>query len=440
MSTKENVSFNEENKAICIGNGQVHDAIKPSEEVSKTLNCLADPMKVLIYRKQGHPQTAEQGQGWEETQVNDTLNAFDSGEMRTPTIICEKRQAICIGNGQEDNARNPSIEVSKTLNCLQDPMKIMTTRVYENHSQDTRYREMGEVCQPISATFGMGGNNQPFVVKEVFDASRRHSYESFGDISGTVQAHFGTGGGNVPVVLERADGIVSKGNGECFLTKDRHMSLTIGGGQAGQGYPCILETKEPILLESNQNHATIQTDGVSTSLPASMGMGGGYVPMITQEPVAYRGDAITSPQNASNPKPGDPCHTLIDDGINYLIGEKMETVVRRLTPLECERLQGYPDGWTDIGDWVDTKGKTHKGESDSPRYKALGNSIALPFWQYMAEKMVAQYDRPATMASLFDGIGGFPLVFSRCGCTPVWASEIEEFPIAVTKVRFPENE
>lgn len=43
-----------------------------------------------------------------------------------------------------------------------------------------------------------------------------------------------------------------------------------------------------------------------------------------------------------------------------------------------------------------------------------------------------------TMASLFDGIGGFPLSFSRHGCKPVWASEIEEFPIAVTKVRFPE--
>lgn len=114
-------------------------------------------------------------------------------------------------------------------------------------------------------------------------------------------------------------------------------------------------------------------------------------------------------------------------------------VVRRLTPLECERLQGFPDGWTDIGDWTDSKGKKHKGEADSPRYKALGNSIALPFWQWMAERMVAQYDRPTTMASLFDGIGGFPLVYQRCGCEPVWASEIEEFPIAVTKLRFGED-
>ena len=111
------------------------------------------------------------------------------------------------------------------------------------------------------------------------------------------------------------------------------------------------------------------------------------------------------------------------------------TIVRRLTPLECERLQGYPDGWTDIGEWVDSKGKKH-GEADSPRYKALGNSIALPFWQWMARRICAQYERTVTMASLFDGIGWFPLVFQRCGAMPVWASEIEEFPIAVTKVRF----
>lgn len=120
-------------------------------------------------------------------------------------------------------------------------------------------------------------------------------------------------------------------------------------------------------------------------------------------------------------------------------GNEMANVVRRLTPLECERLQGYPDGWTDIGDWIDSKGKLHKGDSDAPRYMALGNSIALPFWEWMAERMVKYVEQP-TMASLFDGIGGFPLVFSRHGCKPVWASEIEEFPIAVTKKHFPVEE
>ena len=118
--------------------------------------------------------------------------------------------------------------------------------------------------------------------------------------------------------------------------------------------------------------------------------------------------------------------------------ESNQGIVRRLTPMECERLQGFPDGWTDIGTWTDTKGKKHK-PSDAPRYKALGNSICLPFWDWMAERMVSYFDYPPTMASLFDGIGGFPLVYSRHGCTPVWASEIEEFPIAVTKIHFPEE-
>lgn len=112
--------------------------------------------------------------------------------------------------------------------------------------------------------------------------------------------------------------------------------------------------------------------------------------------------------------------------------------VRRLTPLECERLQGYPDGWTDIGPWVDSKGKRHKESSDSARYKALGNSIALPPWAWVLKRLCACYERPATMASLFDGIGGFPLLWERINGpgSCLWASEIEEFPMAVTRARF----
>lgn len=111
--------------------------------------------------------------------------------------------------------------------------------------------------------------------------------------------------------------------------------------------------------------------------------------------------------------------------------------VRRLTPLECERLQGYPDGWTDMGEWTDSKGKKRQ-TTDTARYKALGNSIALPFWFWLLRRISAQYERPATLGSLFDGIGGFPLCWERCNGkgTAIWASEIEEFPIAVTKRRF----
>ena len=114
-------------------------------------------------------------------------------------------------------------------------------------------------------------------------------------------------------------------------------------------------------------------------------------------------------------------------------------IVRRLTPLECERLQGYPDGWTDIGEWIDSKGKKHK-EADSPRYKALGNSIAIPPWKWVLKRLCACYERDATMASLFDGIGGFPYIWEQLNGkgSCLWASEIEEFPMAVTKLRFSE--
>lgn len=112
-------------------------------------------------------------------------------------------------------------------------------------------------------------------------------------------------------------------------------------------------------------------------------------------------------------------------------------VVRRLTPLECERLQGFPDGWTDIGDYTDSAGKKRK-TSDSARYKAIGNSIALPFWRWMFGRMAVYLPEGATLGSLFDGIGGFPLCWEDVhgAGTAIWASEIEEFPIAVTKKRF----
>lgn len=117
-----------------------------------------------------------------------------------------------------------------------------------------------------------------------------------------------------------------------------------------------------------------------------------------------------------------------------------ETAVRRLTPLECERLQGFPDNWTNIGEWTDSNGKLHKESTDSARYKAIGNSICTPFWKWMARRICAQYERDVTMGSLFDGVGGFPLVFEQVGAKAIWASEIEEFPIAVTKRHFPEEE
>lgn len=164
------------------------------------------------------------------------------------------------------------------------------------------------------------------------------------------------------------------------------------------------------------------------ALQARMGTGGNQVPLTYQ--MNGFGD-YRAAEVASSCKQRD-----FKDGTDLAI---THMVVRRLTPMECERLQGFPDGWTDIGDWVKTDKRGReikvKGSADSPRYKALGNSIALPFWDWMLRRMARYLPEDATLGSLFDGIGGFPLIWERIHGkgTARWASEIEPFPIAVTK-------
>lgn len=145
----------------------------------------------------------------------------------------------------------------------------------------------------------------------------------------------------------------------------------------------------------------------------------------------------SSNANAETYENISPTMTAYHDRTPIVAVKHLRWIVRRLTPTECERLQGFPDGWTDCGEWVDSKGKRHK-PADSPRYKALGNSIALPQWWWLTCKMAEHLHEHATLGSLFDGIGGFPLVWeTRHGKgTALWASEIEEFPIAVTRRRF----
>lgn len=176
-------------------------------------------------------------------------------------------------------------------------------------------------------------------------------------------------------------------------------------------------------------------NNVCPTLLRSIGAGGNNAPMVlVQKTFVEPSFGQWKESNVSNTIKASG--GTLGGGSEVLITDNDCKMVRRLTPLECERLQGFPDGWTDIGEWTDSKGKTRQ-TSDSQRYKALGNSIALPFWKWMAKRMVEQYPEEQhetlTMASLFDGIGGFPLSFMDAGVTPVWVSEIEEFPIAVTK-------
>ena len=196
------------------------------------------------------------------------------------------------------------------------------------------------------------------------------------------------------------------------------------------------------------------------SLQARMGTGGNQVPLTYQDVTgtlspgahagSYNGQDAYNDMLVCGASP-DVAHALREKSA-CAYREDAETypvqnmVVRRLTPMECERLQGFPDGWTDIGDWVKTDKRGReikvKGSADSPRYKALGNSIALPFWDWMLRRMARYLPEDATLGSLFDGIAGFPLIWERIHGkgTARWASEIEPFPIAVTKKHFPEEE
>lgn len=256
------------------------------------------------------------------------------------------------------------------------------------------------------------------------------------------------------------------------------LDTSVPDPSKNQGGVCILDMVHPCDIIRD-------CGGTSPSLQARMGTGGNQVPLVTygigngqvheamtmaqevsqtlntmhdKQAILYQPKsameenwAESKIKNAIRAGESKVSHAVMCEDVSHTLRAKancayredtetypvQNMMVRRLTPLECERLQGYPDGWTDIGDWTDSKGKKHK-EADSPRYKALGNSIALPFWFWLLRRISAQYERPATLGSLFDGIGGFPLCWTRCNGkgTALWASEVEPFCIAVTEMRF----
>lgn len=234
-------------------------------------------------------------------------------------------------------------------------------------------------------------------------------------------------------------------------TEPAAYTLKIRSGCEGGGKGTLVQTEKSATLSTLQDQTLFQP-----VVYDARGNGDGkIVPTITGDHenriTDYTAIAIErktfNEQSFSHYKESDKCSTLkakagnIGNGSECLIAEKaIRWIVRRLTPVECERLQGYPDGYTDIGDWTDSKGKKHK-YADSPRYKALGNSIALPQWFWLVQKMRPYLKEKPTLGSLFDGLGGFPLVWQRAygEGTARWASEIEEFPMAVTKRRFGEE-
>jgi len=107
--------------------------------------------------------------------------------------------------------------------------------------------------------------------------------------------------------------------------------------------------------------------------------------------------------------------------------------------MECERLQGMPDDWSRWG--LDENGKVYE-LSDSARYKIQGNGIATPFWRWLLLRISAQYERPATLGSLFSGQGSFEMLWENINGkgSAVWCSEIDKNASAVCRYHFPETE
>ena len=312
------------------------------------------------FKKDSHAKSSEDGQGWVSTDVNDTLNAFDSGETRTPTLVTQTYQdttgALC-ASGYEKNGTQ---EAANDMYVVQEPMAWDGGQVSSSMlSRD--YKD------PQCVAIDMGGGKSGCGIHEEKSPTLTTTH------------------GGEPAIC----GIDTYNLQE---TGDIGRTVTAAGGGLNEHTPCVYEKSD-------------STYGVSGT-SSKFGVGKDLSPAQT----------ATHPNMVST-----------------------TSVVRRLTPLECTRLQGFPDHWVDIGDWVDENGKNHK-DSDSPKYKALGNSIALPFWDWMAGRMVAELKRSGvenpTLFSLFSGIGGFEFVYKKHGCEPVASSEIEPFPIAVLKRHF----
>lgn len=302
----------------------------------------------------------------------------------------------------------------------------------------------------LTAAAGMSGNNQP-VVCAGFKLGNSKQARSIGyqeELSHTLNAECG---GNKPAVVAPA----------AMAFDTTQITSKENGSQPEFGKPCHT-------LNANAHVPCVALDMIHAcdvirecgeqvpALQARMGTGGNQVPLtygigngqaneagIMAEEVSQ---TLNTMHDAQAVMCEDVAHTLRAKA-NCAYREDAEIypvqnmVVRRLTPLECTRLQGYPDGWVDIGDWTDEKGKKHK-DADSPKYKALGNSIALPFWDWMLRRMARYLPEDATLGSLFDGISGFNVCWARIHGAECcrWSSEIEQFPIAVTKKHFGDEE
>lgn len=163
--------------------------------------------------------------------------------------------------------------------------------------------------------------------------------------------------------------------------EDQHINggapLFVFGAQNSSSQGDSVSTKVTPTLDKSKTPAVAICDPARTLLAS----GSDASPCYDRGPnfVAYDTTNITSPTNGSNPKIGDPVYTLGASQHPPLLTPQ----VRRLTPTECERLQGFPDNFTQIP-W---RNKAAENCPDGPRYKAMGNSMAVPVMRWIGERI-----------------------------------------------------
>ncbi|XAY17466.1 DNA (cytosine-5-)-methyltransferase [Bengtsoniella intestinalis] len=207
------------------------------------------------------------------------------------------------------------------------------------------------LCPTITSAAGTSGNNQPVLYD---NHARDCRYNGPLSVAPTIASVYGTGGNNVPLVEQAPKSYCIAGN-----IIDREVQ------NGGNGLGC--QEGVAYTLTGADRHAVMPYQEVIGALCSGdqKGVNSQYV---------SQDKCIISPAvfgESSFGDYGDGVSTIRASGGNNGGGSEnlaiTHNLVRRLTPLECERLQGFPDGWTDI-----------PKASDSARYKALGNSVAIP--------------------------------------------------------------
>ena len=350
--------------------------------------CTEESDRIWDARGNGNRRLSANLTGYYDNRITDDTNVVVQKEsvfvkQSSDDVVSPSYPCICIGNGQSHVTEHYTEEVSQTLNCMHDPMTILDPCAYQ--------------------LVGVNSNSMKS----------------------------------------------SNPNSGCYEPEQAGTITTNGCVPNNQGSTAILEPVIP--LEGNGCRESHKGDGWSTKQVSYTlntverhGVAYGEIESSSEShPVLVDRAAFNQGKNAQfDIKIEEPetVPSLVARG-SHAVAQPVHYRVRCLTPLECTRLQGYPDGWVDIGDWIDSKGKKHK-EADAPKYKALGNSIALPFWKWLCHNIVDRLKKDGqttTMASLFDGIGGFPLCWTSATHSKesvLWVSEIEEFPLAVTRHHF----